>query len=112
MKEVVHLLKADNITLGKSLGRGGQAYVFYAKYQSNTMNDEVAVKVCSSEKRDLTRELKNMIGLKHRNVIKFLDFWRKKPIKFIVFEYAEGDMRSCLQRHKSQRLKCCPALTE
>ena len=78
MKEVVPLLKADNITLGKSLGRGGQAYVFYAKYQSDNMSDQLAVKVCSSDKRDLTRELKNMIRTEAQKCDKVSRFLEEK----------------------------------
>ena len=99
VKAVIPLLKVEGITLHKTIGKGGQAYVFYATHQSDVFI-QMAVKVSLSGKFDFSRELKIMRRLKDRNVIRFVDLWRKKKtssIPFMIFELAEGDMRSCYE---------------
>ena len=100
VKAVIPLLKTKGITIHRPLGKGGEAYVFYGVLQRAEESRELAVKVSIRENRDLTREYGNMIGLKHKNVIEFLDIWPKPPAPFIAYELAIGDMTSRYNTYK------------
>ena len=100
VKAVIPLLKTKGITIHRPLGKGGEAYVFYGVLQRDGESRELAVKVSIRENRDLTREYGNMIGLKHKNVIEFLDIWPKPPAPFIAYELAIGDMTSRYNTYK------------
>ena len=109
VKAVIPLLKTRGITLHRSIGRGGQAYVFKATYRRDQVSQEMAVKVSITEEPDLWTELKNMRRLDHKNIIKCYDIWLKKRIPFLLFELAEGDMKSSYNAIK-EKTKMLPSL--
>ena len=105
VRAVIPLLKTNGITLHQFIGKGGEAYVFYAELKRGEEWRQLAVKVSMRENRDLSREYVNMRGLKHRNVIEFLDIWKKKPVPFIAYEVATGDMKYRYDRFKETAKK-------
>ena len=105
VRAVIPLLKTNGITLHQFIGKGGEAYVFHAELKRGEEWRQLAVKVSMRENRDLSREYVNMRGLKHRNVIEFLDIWKKKPVPFIAYEVATGDMKYRYDRFKETSKK-------
>lgn len=91
----------DRFVLGPIIGKGGMGVVYKArdlrKMEVNDKDDVVAIKVLSSELRDLPkhlialqREAKKAQTLAHPNIVTVYDFDRDGDIAYMTMEYLDG----------------------
>jgi serine/threonine protein kinase len=91
----------DRFVVGPVIGRGGMGVVYKArdlrKTEVNDKDDIVAIKVLSSELRDLPkylvalqREAKKAQILAHPNIVTVYDFDRDGDIAYMTMEYLDG----------------------
>jgi hypothetical protein len=91
----------DRFVLGPIIGKGGMGVVYKArdlrKTEVNDKDDIVAIKVLSSELRDLPkylialqREAKKAQILAHPNIVTVYDFDRDGDIAYMTMEYMDG----------------------
>jgi serine/threonine protein kinase len=91
----------DRFVLGPIIGKGGMGIVYKArdlrKTEVNDKDDIVAIKVLSSELRDLPkylvalqREAKKAQILAHPNIVTVYDFDRDGDIAYMTMEYMDG----------------------
>jgi serine/threonine protein kinase len=91
----------DRFVLGPIIGKGGMGVVYQArdlrKMEVNDKDDIVAIKVLSSELRDLPkylvalqREAKKAQKLAHPNIVTVYDFDRDGDIAYMTMEYLDG----------------------
>ena len=91
----------DRFVLGPIIGKGGMGVVYKArdlrKMEVNDKDDVVAIKVLSSELRDLPkylialqREAKKAQILAHPNIVTVYDFDRDGDIAYMTMEYLDG----------------------
>ncbi|EDM28272.1 Serine/threonine protein kinase, Pkn2 family protein [Lentisphaera araneosa HTCC2155] len=92
----------DKYRIEKLLGRGGMGEVYLAvDLDSNT---NVAVKTFHVDLDDtsqrIDQEIKALFKLRHRNIVKMLDFGNESGMDYIVFEYAStGTLTDLMKNH-------------
>ena len=91
------LLRANKISLGKFLGKGGQALIFMGRYGQRGYEKKVAVKLPFFESEPhLAKELELLKKLSgHPKVIQTIDLGTNS---FMAMELAEGSLDSYLSR--------------
>ena len=85
----------DDYTITRELGRGGCGAVYLATHKSG--GDPVAVKLMLSRAQaepraieQFKREMQVIAGLKHPNIVRFLDSGSDQGTFFFVMEYCDG----------------------
>ncbi|XP_043516609.1 testis-specific serine/threonine-protein kinase 4-like [Frieseomelitta varia] len=99
------ILESHGYTIGKTIGAGSYATVKIAK--SDRHDCQVAVKIVSKFqapgdylKKFLPREIEVVKGLKHPNLIRFLQAIETTHRVYIIMEYAQcGSLLDMIRRH-------------
>ena len=103
VKHLLPLFKSNDITVHRSIARGGQGLVFHGECEVDNKRRQLAIKVSLSKDHDFKDELAIMRQIRQNdNVIRFFDIGKDKTDSLLVLEMALGDVIQCLSAMRTR----------